>query len=217
VENLDKSKAVSEIIKNYLGVVAIFFGGIWALYNFHILRTAYTTELNISTKESNLISLDFDTTVNLLEQACEPLTGLEVIIKIQNKGSYPVLLDLTGGKASFELSKLGKGYDKDGHPNITKAYPGVPYNFHAANTWSEQTAVVVLPGITTELHYFVAVESSGYYMASFFSAIAKQSLDVMNKHTQGSNTEITKNLNVWSTQKYFSIPERKKSELCISK
>lgn len=215
MDDFEKQKFRSEIFKNYLSSIAIVIGGIWVLYNFHVLRSAYTTHLDIATKESKLLALDLDIQVSVLDSPCELSTGLEVLVLIENKGDYPVKLNLVDGKTGFGVSKIEQGYDENGHPKVSEFYPSVPYSFYFAGVWAEQTEVVALPGIKTALTYFVTVEQGGYYLASFFSEISSEPLELITKHTKGEGSDSPPNINVWTAQKYFSMPEQGLTNQCI--
>ena len=214
MDDLETRKVKSEIFKNYIGAIAIFVGGLWVLYNFQVLRTAYTANLDLSIKESNLVLLDFDIEVEILDSPCESKVGLQVDVLIKNKGNFPVIMYLANEKTGMGISKIAEGFDKDGHPNVKKFYSSIPYNIHFENLWMEKTTVVALPNIETKIVYFINVDEPGYYLASFFSGVASEPLNLMEKHTKGIDKGDMPTLNIWSTQKYFSVPNRNKLEQC---
>ncbi|KNC68946.1 hypothetical protein AC626_01555 [Pseudoalteromonas rubra] len=214
MSGMEEQKLRSEIFKNYWGVIAIILGGIWALYNFHILRTEYSAQLDLSVKESKLVALDLDIEVSILDVHCEDKIGLELDVLIENKGSYPIKLNLANEKTGFGVTKVVEGNDSNGHPNVKKFYPSVPYSFHYNGFWAEKKAVVALPNVITKITYFVTVDEPGYYLASFFSAIPQESLNLIEKHTKGKEGGTASALNTWSTIKYFSIPNHTKSIEC---
>ncbi len=214
INNIEKQKINSEIVKNYLAAIAIVIGGVWVLYNFHALRTAYTTHLDIASKEATLVALDFDLHVSVIESICEPQTGLEVIVMIENKGNLPVKLNLADSETGFGVSRIGQGFDENGNPDIIEFVPAKPYSFYFDGTWGDHSELVVLPGIKTSLTYFVTVEHGGYYLASFLSKIPPESLKLMVKHAKGESIKTPPDVSIWSAQKYFSVPERISKSEC---
>lgn len=215
--DLETQKQKSEIFKNYLGVAAVVLGGIWALYNFHVLRTKHTAQLDLSIKESKLVALDLDIEILALNAPCEPKIGLEAIVLIENKGDFPVRLKLANEKTGFGITKIAEGYDKNGHPNVTKFYTSIPYSFHFDGMWAEKKEVVALPGAITEITYFVAVDEPGYYLASFFSALPPEPLGLIDKHVKGGDSNSSPALNIWSATKYFSVPKGNKGSECMER
>lgn len=214
MSDMEEKKLRSEVFRNYWGVIAIILGGVWALYNFHVLRAEYSAQLDLSVKESKLVALDLNIEVSTLDVYCEDKIGLELNVLIENKGYYPIKLNLANGKTGFGVTKVVEGYDRNGHPNVKKFYPIVPYSFHYNSIWAEKKAVVALPNVITKITYFVTVNEPGYYLASFFSTVPQESLNLIEKHTKGKEDDTTAALNTWSTVKYFSIPRRTKSIEC---
>lgn len=201
---LESRKLKTEIWKNIISCVAIIAGGFWALYTFSRLEESYFSSISISEKESSFLSIETTMSVAELNSLCNEKIGLEVIVNFENKGIYPVEIDL-GKKATFGVAILGDGLDEKRFQKVNGFYTAKPYGFYFATAWGIFSNITIPPKVKISVPYFVQVDKPGTYFVSFRSELSEDAQDKLNKNKiEGVSLEYA-DLHSWSTQKYIVI------------
>ncbi len=211
MEDFERKVAVSEMWKNYLGLIALIIGGFWAVYTFHALKSSYSAHLDIESKEASRLLLDFDIKVTELNCDSENLIGLEMEVCITNHGTLPAKIELSKSNSSFNVVKLQPGVDVDQNPNIGELYTAESFSFYNGKAWGVNSGVVALPKVTTSIKYFVQVKDPGYYFVSFSAPVSLDAQQTIEKREIGSNPSSIAS-HIWNAQKYFSVLGKKSNK-----
>lgn len=173
---LDRAAKIAAIAKDVVTMLALMVGGGWALIHFKATlqaeQAAAGLEKVVADLEEIKRRLEGEANVDIAvaaSQVCSDLPfAIDVRTTLLNRGTRSALLDFRSTRDSG-LFAVRYSLLPNSRITFSGSYPAYLFTFDPTdpNAPSDLGTVDLQPGVTTKLHYRIAVPSAGTYLVSF--------------------------------------------------